>query len=104
MSLNFEQLLNRTNPKVQNSKFNVQSQGSYMPLAYKLSGHSANHKVQNSMFKIQSQEPQRSKSKLIHAEKRFLNDKFILKQHKKMIKTNTITLFILPLQVSGGTQ
>ena len=35
------------------------------------------------MFKIQSQEPQRSKSKLIHAEKRFLNDKFILKQHKK---------------------
>jgi len=31
------------------------------------------------MFKIQSQEPQRSKSKLIHAEKRFLNDKFILK-------------------------
>ena len=104
MSLNFEQLLNRTNPKVQNSKFNVQSQGSYMPLAYKLSGHSANHKVQNSMFKIQSQEPQRSKSKLIHAEKRFLNDKFILKQHKKMIKTNAITLFILPLQVSGGTQ
>ena len=76
----------------------------YMPLAYKLSGHSANHKVQNSMFKIQSQEPQRSKSKLIHAEKRFLNDKFIQKQHKKMIKTNTITLFILPLQVSDGTQ
>ncbi len=55
------------------------------------------------MFKIQSQEPQCSKSKFIHAEKRFLNDKFILKQHKKMIKTNTITLFILPLQVSGGT-
>lgn len=56
------------------------------------------------MFKTQSQEPQRSKSKLIHAEKRFLNDKFILKQHKKMIKTNAITLFILPLQVSDGTQ
>ena len=56
------------------------------------------------MFKIQSQEPQCSKSKFIHAEKRFLNDKFILKQHKKMIKTNTITLFILPLQVSDGTQ
>ncbi|WP_276816868.1 hypothetical protein, partial [Segatella maculosa] len=60
--------------KVQNSKFKVQSQGSYMSLAYKLSGHSANPKVQNSMFKIQSQEPQRSKSKFIHAEKRFLND------------------------------
>ena len=75
-----------------------------MSLAYKLSGHSANPKVQNSMFKIQSQEPQRSKSKLIHAEKRFLNDKFILKQHKKMIKTSTITLFILPLQVSDGTR
>ena len=104
MPLTCKSFFNRTNPKVQSSKFNVQSQGSYMPLAYKLSGHSANHKVQNSMFKIQSQEPQRSKSKLIHAEKRFLNNKFILKQHKKMIKTNTITLFILPLQVSNGTQ
>ena len=59
-------------------------------------------KTQCSKFKVK--EPQRSKSKLIHAEKRFLNDKFILKQHKKMIKTNAITLFILPLQVSDGTR
>ena len=79
MPLACKSFFNRTNHKVQSSKFNVQSQGPYMSLAYKLSGHSANPKVQNSMFKIQSQEPQRSKSKLIHAEKRFLNDKFILK-------------------------
>ena len=42
------------NPKVQSSKFNIQSQGPYMPLVCKSSYHFANPKGQSSKFNVQS--------------------------------------------------
>ena len=64
MPLACKSFFNRTNPKGQCSKLNVQSQGPYMPLACKLFFNRTNPKVQNSMFKIQSQRTSTFKVKI----------------------------------------